>query len=365
KDPHIVKDIWNFPHEYSSIITEVVNERYALVPYIYTMARKTYDTGISLCRPMYYDYPEKQEAYSFKNEYMFGDNLLVQPITAPSQNDFSDVKVWLPAGNDWYEWHTGTMLKGGQVVERKFLISEFPIYVKAGSIIPMYPKLKNLEEKVNDLIVSVFPGGNSETKLYEDAGNNIGYEKGEYSYTTIKSEKEKDGSLKVTVMPREGSFPEMLSERNYEIRLHGSVMPQSISINGTEVSYSAEQKGNAWNYTGSDLTAHIYIPQMACNQKLEVVVKYPQEQVNVDGMIGKMNRLKLSTAYLKDHWYQGAALPEIIPTAEEVNMAIEYNPENFSSLVKMFNESYPLIPDVIGKTHVGKVVIDKCVNYIK
>ncbi|MDP4185142.1 MAG: hypothetical protein Q8862_08280, partial [Bacteroidota bacterium] len=76
-------------------------------------------------------------------------------------------------------------------------------------------------------------------------------------------------------------------------------------------------------------------------------------------------RLKLSTAYLKDHWYQGAALPEIIPTAEEVNMAIEYNPENFSSLVKMFNESYPLIPDVIGKTHVGKVVIDKCVNYIK
>ncbi|MDP4207168.1 MAG: glycoside hydrolase family 31 protein, partial [Bacteroidota bacterium] len=73
KDPHIVKDIWNFPHEYSSIITEVVNERYALVPYIYTMARKTYDTGISLCRPMYYDYPEKQEAYSFKNEYMFGD----------------------------------------------------------------------------------------------------------------------------------------------------------------------------------------------------------------------------------------------------------------------------------------------------
>ena len=94
---------------------------------------------------MYYDHPKNEDAYHQKNEYMFGDDMLIMPITSPAVNDISSAKVWLPEGNDWYEWNTGTMLKGGQTIERKFLLNEYPIYVKAGAIIPMYAKMKNLQ----------------------------------------------------------------------------------------------------------------------------------------------------------------------------------------------------------------------------
>ncbi len=97
-----------------------------MAPYVYTMARKTYDEGLSVCRPLYYDYPESEEAYDYRNQYMFGDQMLIAPVTAPMKDDYSTLNVWLPAGTDWYEWHTGTMLKGGQTVIRTFAIDEYP-----------------------------------------------------------------------------------------------------------------------------------------------------------------------------------------------------------------------------------------------
>ena len=108
---------------------------------------------------MYYDYPEAKEAYDFRNEYMFGDQILVAPITTPMQNGLSTVKVWLPEGNDWFEWTTGTLLKGGQTVERSFTLTEYPVYVKAGSVLPLYNRVTNLNSNNEELIVHVFPGG--------------------------------------------------------------------------------------------------------------------------------------------------------------------------------------------------------------
>ena len=75
------------------------------------MARKTYDEAISICRLMYYDYSETDEAYQFKNQYMFGGEMLVAPITSPMKEGFASVKVWFSEGNDWYEWPQGTFLK--------------------------------------------------------------------------------------------------------------------------------------------------------------------------------------------------------------------------------------------------------------
>lgn len=108
----MVKEIWRYRDEYFDALYNAVRLRYQLVPYIYTMARETYETGVSLCRPMYYDYPEDERAYTYSRQYMFGDNILVAPIGAPMENGVSDVKVWLPAGNDWYEAY-------GHVIERR------------------------------------------------------------------------------------------------------------------------------------------------------------------------------------------------------------------------------------------------------
>lgn len=138
------KEPWVFSPVYFNTIRNAILQRYEMAPYVYTMARKTYDEGLSVCRPLYYDYPESKEAYDYRSQYMFGDQMLIAPVTAPMKGDYSTLNVWLPAGTDWYEWHTGTMLKGGQTVIRTFAIDEYPIYIKAGSVLPFCDRVKSL-----------------------------------------------------------------------------------------------------------------------------------------------------------------------------------------------------------------------------
>lgn len=120
KQAALKKEPWSFDHEHFEMLRNIVLQRYRIAPYIYTMARKTHDEGLSLCRPMYYDYPESEEAYDNKDEYMFGDQMLVYPITAPAKDGLSEKQIWLPAGNDWFETSTGTLLKGGRPLPAPF-----------------------------------------------------------------------------------------------------------------------------------------------------------------------------------------------------------------------------------------------------
>ena len=362
KDPRLNRVIWNFTGDYFQALYDAIHLRYALNPYIYTMAREAYDTGISLCRPMYYDYPKDDEAYTYKNEYMFGDNMLIMPITAPAVNNLSTVKVWLPKGGDWYEWSTGTLFKGGQTIERKFLINEYPVYVKAGAIIPMYDQqVKNLQDNSNDLIVKVFPGGSFKTKLYEDNGNNNDYQKTAYTFTTIQSEHEADSTLKITIFPREGSFPGMIEKRNVDFQLYGSVMPNSITMNGKLLAYDAKKGNNTWIYSGHDLTVHIRANQTDCNAKTEISVHYPAKQVDINDMIGKMNRLKRVIALLKDN---GSPIPDILSSINQADIRIEYQPTEYVQIVRNFMNYYPQIEDTISHTLVNKAIVKQCRNYL-
>ena len=192
KSAGLKKEVWNFAPEHADILRSTIRQRYALAPYIYTMARKAYDEGISLCRPMYYEWPEASEAYAFRNQYLFGDDILVAPVTAPGKEGYATVKVWLPEGK-WYEWQTGTMLDGGRTVERTFALDEYPVYVRAGAILPMYgDTVKNLNANDEEILLTLFPGGSGEFSLYEDNGDDKRYA-AEFARTHLKSVR--DGNL--------------------------------------------------------------------------------------------------------------------------------------------------------------------------
>ena len=123
-------------------------------PYIYTEARKTYDTGLAFLHPLYYDWPEAPEAYTAKNEYMFGDSILADPMTQPVSKDsqLATISVWLPPG-DWIEWDSGATFRGPLTVQRSFSLGQIPLYVKAGSIIPMQPATTHTGEKPLDPLI--------------------------------------------------------------------------------------------------------------------------------------------------------------------------------------------------------------------
>ena len=365
KDPRLMKEIWNFSGDYFLALYDAIHLRYALDPYIYTMARESYDTGVSLCRPMYYDYPKEENAYTFRNEYMFGDHMLIMPVTTPAVNDLSTVKLWLPAGNDWYEWSTGTLLKGGQTIERTFLINEYPIYIKAGAILPMYDEsVKNLQENSNKLVLKVFPGGDFTTRLYEDDGNNSDYKKSAFTFTKIQTTLEADSILNLTLFPREGSFPGMIEARNVEFQLYGSLMPDSIKLNGKNIPYDATKSKNTWNYSGQDNTVHILCAETNCNEITNISVHYPLKQVDINGMIGRMHRLKKTVDLLKNNWFDSSPIPNMISATNQANINIEYHPAEFNNIVSNFMINYMQIADTINNTIVNQLIKDKCRNYL-
>jgi len=364
KDPRLNKEAWNFTGDYFDALQNAIHQRYELAPYIYTMARKAYDTGISICRPMYYDYPDSEEAYRYKTEYMFGDNMLIMPVTDPAVDNVSTVKVWLPGGNDWYETNTGTLLKGGQITERKFLLNEYPVYVKAGTIIPMNkPDMKNLQQNSSDLVLRLYAAGNFTTRLYEDAGDNNDYRKNAFTFTTIQSTTEPDGTVRIEVLPAEGSFPEMIKKRNLDVQLCGSVIPESVSINGKEVK-SGEATEDSWNYSGDELVLHVFAHQTDIKKKTEIKIKYPEKKVDINGLKGKMNRLKHVTTLVKNNWFDGSPIPELISSLNQLGLRIYYQPSDFEHLVREFNTAYPAVYDMVNQTHIDKKIVLQCKKYM-
>lgn len=333
KNPTLNKEIWNFSGDYYEALVSAVRLRYQLAPYNYTMARKCYDTGISLCRPLYYDYPNEEAAYQNKTEYMFGDDMLVAPIGTPMQDGRSTVTVWLPPGNDWYEWHTGTLLKGNQTVTRSFSITEYPIYIKAGAVIPMYADtLQNLKKEPNKQIFGLFPGmanGTSSARLYEDNGDDQQYDK-QYAVTNIIVRN--NGYEKITVYPRKGVYNGITSHKDYEFKLYGSQIPQSLTVNG---------KPGSYRYDGSELALIIDVPNMDCNKALNINIHYdPTRQVNInDGLVEKMKRMRFAVKALK---YRKADLDvtQAIGHMEELNRELEYKPADFYSLIRSFDNNY-------------------------
>lgn len=339
KGAKLNKEPWVFNKEYCDIIRETIRQRYVMAPYIYTMARKGYDDGISLCRPMYYDYPENKEAYEFRNEYMFGDDVLVMPVTAPVENDYAQVRVWLPEG-EWYEWHTGALLKGNQIVERSFAVDEYPIYIKAGAILPMYlDNVMNLNGNDEEVAVTFFPGGGdtAEFKLYEDNGNDKNYAS-EYAVTKLSSVR--NGNEQTLVIGKcEGAYKDMPLARPFKVKVLSSLIPQSVTVNGHPAKY---------HYSGEDFALLIDVPAQACDQEKVVKIVYPSEKVDMDGLLGASRRIAKSMEQLK---YRNSYIvfKEEFGKMGSLSEAVTYAPSEMSALIADFWKSYNELPAVLER----------------
>jgi alpha-glucosidase (family GH31 glycosyl hydrolase) len=191
--------IWMFPG-YSDLMKSAIELRYALVPYIYNYARKAYDIGISICRPMYYEYPEREIAYQYMNQYYFGDDMIIAPVADPvdKNTNISMKEIWLPEGG-WFEWTSGTILEGGKVITRKYALNDIPVFVKAGSIIPMYPKVNNLDSVGDKIILNIIPGISSEIFIYDDDGISDGYKENEFTRIKAAVNYKDDKTLLVSI----------------------------------------------------------------------------------------------------------------------------------------------------------------------
>ncbi len=366
KDPQSERRIWAYPAEFAAAMRDAYLLRYALIPYIYTAARAAYDTGLSLCRRLYYDYPEAAEAYEFKDEYLFGSDMLVAPVASAGseENLLSKKSIWLPPGT-WIEWFTGARLEGPAKIERSFALNEIPVYVKAGAVVPMQPKMRNTGEiPVDPLILAVFPGDSGETRVYDDAGNTPGYKANEFAWTTVRHARLDDGTRKIEIPPVEGGYPGMLTARAYEIRLPMTLPPDSVHANNANILYAVDGAAPGWRYDGDTLTTIISVPQTSINQKVEVLVKSPAAPHDLlDGMPGKLARLRTAMDILNGSWPRGWS-PDILIDAAQTGRRITLNPASAQAEVQKLQRDFPAIIEEIGKMGVDCAVLIRALGHL-
>jgi hypothetical protein len=323
--------------------------RFKLFPYIYSAAREAHETGVSLIRPMYYEFPGEESAYQHPEQYMFGEDLLVAPVTHPMAEAslYATRKVWLPEGQ-WIELGSGAMLKGGQLVERPYLLSEMPVFVRGGAVIPMQSLpdsgLAQVGSRVlRDITLAIFPGAGGKAVIYDDEGNNENYLKGAFTKTKVISRRDKNRQV-IKILPVEGRFPGMAEKRQYTVELKLTYPPQSVTVNKQPIT---------WEYNGEELTAILKTGNVDVYQPVNIEILFPEEDVGkLSGRPGLFKRLMFINQYINNHdldWgYSKMALsckmfPQDFAAVAQTGLRITYQPDagTINRELKTMDESLP------------------------
>lgn len=210
----------NWDENTRSILLKYDNLRYRLMPYLYSLGWKVTSENYTIMRSLAFDFRNDKAIQSIPDEYMFGPAFLVSPVTErmysiPGTTGVKTRKVYLPAGTTWYDFWTGESVKGGQTLDVPVPIDILPLYVKAGSLLPMGSYLQYATEKPADPIeLRIYPGADGEFTLYEDENDTYNYEQGKFAVVTMHWN---DAKRQLTIDTRKGSFPGMQEQRIFNL----------------------------------------------------------------------------------------------------------------------------------------------------
>ncbi len=348
KNADAERRIWAYPEPYSGLMRDAFQQRYAMEPYLYTEARRTYDTGIAFLRPLYYDYPQAADAYTNNGEYLFGDSLIVAPVTKPSNSPAHHAvqSVWLPEG-DWIEQPTGTVFHGPVSQQSNYEVDQIPVFVKAGAIVPNQPAMSYTGQKpVDPLILNVYPLADAQTSrytLYEDSGHAEDYQKNVGTAWTDISAVQHGDELTVTVAPVRGTYPGMPQRRGYELRLPFDWPSASVTANGTPLSFTLDAHKPGWRYEGNTLTTVIPVAAADVHRPTTIVVRRAAGSLaarkDLQGFPDTMHRAREAYDQLSADFPGTRAVPDAVIRLMQTGNRIGYHPETARAEIQQMRGS--------------------------
>ncbi len=176
-------EVWSYGKQAEPILEKYLRLRYELMPYIYSLGYKTWQTGAPFMRALPLDFPNDPNVVDLRDEYMFGPAFLVAPVT---DQGATSREVYLPAGADWYNYWTNERVKGGQTITVSAPIDTIPLFVRAGSIMPLGSPVESTHQQQSIAKVRVYPGADASFTLFSDDGTTYAYENGAGSVTHLK-----------------------------------------------------------------------------------------------------------------------------------------------------------------------------------
>ena len=244
------REIWRFGEEgnrFYETIAKYIRLRYQLLPYIYSVAAQVTRHGATLMRPLALEFPHDRETHDVTDQYLFGPALMVCPVTwpmyyGPNSTPISDVgesrEVYLPAGAQWIDFWTETRHQGGQSIQAAAPLETLPLFVRAGSILPVAPVMQYTDE-IPDVPyeIRIYRGASGKFVLYEDAGDTYDYEHGAFALVTLSWDDER-GEL--VISRREGGFPSLVVSREYHLVFisESGRTTKTVLYTGTEIKIS-------------------------------------------------------------------------------------------------------------------------------
>ncbi len=227
------REPWKFNEKAQDILLKYTNLRYNLIPYIYSNAWQITCNQYTMMRGLMMDFQNDKKVYNIADQYMFGPSLMICPVT---KYQATNREVYLPGNMRWYDFYTNQQYNGGTTITADAPIDKIPVYIKAGSIIPMGPEMEYVYQKETDTIdLYVYPGEDAQFTYYMDEGDNYNYEEGQYTTIPIQWI---DAEQKITIKDRKGSFEEMKENLVFNVVL---IEKEKTYQKGT-ISYDGKEK---------------------------------------------------------------------------------------------------------------------------
>ena len=271
---------WQYPQPVRDITDEFLRLREALVPYTYTLAAQAHATGLPMARPLYLDYPDQPAAYTNPEEYLYGSDVLVAPVTSPGA--VAHATVWFPPGR-WIDYFTGATFDGPADHDLGRAPDRMPVFVRAGGIVPEQPvDVPPSTAPTGPTIVKVYSGSAGDFSLYADSGSGLGYTRGQYSETpiTTSARAASAGStgngggaatVVVTVGARRGRYPGEASTTAYRLELVDESPPSQVTVDGRRLRVvTAGSDATGWYYQAASATVVVNTPTVASTRAATV-----------------------------------------------------------------------------------------------
>ena len=252
---------WEYPPEAERIATRFLRLRGQLNPYLYTLAHHAHRTGIPMVRPLYLQWPKRDEAYEHPAQYTLGEDVLVAPVA--EEGDPAESTVWFPPGT-WVDWFTGERHRGPASVELAVPLSRMPVFVRAGGIVPMQPRMDTTPEGSPRKLVLVAQRGDGRTTVYDDSGKGFAYERGQSAQTSIW-QRRRHGVTKLTIGKAGGQFRGQRTKRRWEIHFAGQDRPERVEVEG--------ELTRRWHYDPGSRTITVNTGPRRVGDRLSVKVE--------------------------------------------------------------------------------------------
>jgi alpha-glucosidase (family GH31 glycosyl hydrolase) len=260
---------WQYSPSAAAAAGAFLRLREELVPYLYTMARRSYDTGLPMVRALYLQWPDLAGAYSHPSEYTLGPDMLVAPVISPGSS--ARTSVWIPPGT-WIDYFTGAHFTGPTTVQLEVPLQQYPVFVRSGAVIPTQPEeLSTTAVGPQDpLVLTAWPGAAGSFDVYDDQGQGFSYQDGADTWTHVTATQPTPSCTSLTIAAARGRFPGAPAARSWEVRFADVAAPGAVTLGGRPLPSGPPGSPGTFSYDRASRTVAVRTPELSTKSPVTI-----------------------------------------------------------------------------------------------